>query len=189
MAALPFIYDSPRRNMQMQSTLTQLSLVVILMAGFLTACSEQPVSAEQQIRTLIGQAETAAENKNLDDLKNLIADDYRDSQGHDKKTVSRLLAFYFLRHQSIYLLTRIHSITVAGTDQTGKQTGKLTGKQSGTYASISLSVAMAGTPFPENLSNFRADFFNFDIVMMQTDEEDWQVWQADWRRSDLQDFL
>lgn len=154
--------------------------VVFSAVLFLAACSGPTDSPEQQIRALLEQAESAAEDKNIDDLKSLIADDYQDSQGNDKKTLGRLLVFYFLRHQSIYLLSRIHTITFAP-DETGAKTGD--------YANISLSVAMAGTPFPENLSHFRADFFHFDIVLVKTGAEDWQVTQADWRRSDWQDFL
>jgi hypothetical protein len=163
------------------NTVTGLLISLISAVFLLSACSGETDSPEQQIRTLIGQAESAAENKKLDELKQLIADDYRDSQGNDSKNVNRLLLFYFLRHQSIYLLTRIHSIALTDDDQTGNPAGD--------YANISLSVAMAGTPFPENLSNFRADFFHFNIVMAKVDGSDWKVTQADWRRSDLKDFL
>ena len=164
---------------------TSLLCIVILAIFLLSACSSEPKSAEDQIRNVIAAAKTSAEDKELGELKDLITDDYQDSHGNDKKAISRLLTLYFLRNKSIYLLTRVNSINLAPAESAS---------QANQQANVSILVAMAGTPFPENLlsedlGGFRADFIHFDIVMINTGGADWQVRQADWRRADIKDFL
>lgn len=151
-------------------------ILTIVLGVLLSACSEEPESAEAQIRAVIGQAADAAQNKELGELKDLIADDYQDDQGYDKKNISRLLALYFFRNQSIYLSTRIDSITLDSADNARQ-------------ANVVLLVAMAGTPLPDDLRGFSADLMRFDIIMVNQGGADWQLQSAAWRRADIQDFL
>jgi hypothetical protein len=75
----------------------------------LAACSRHS-SPEAEIRELIERAATAAEERNVRDLRALIADDYADERGLDRKAVENLLRLHVLRQQSIHLFVRVRGI-------------------------------------------------------------------------------
>ena len=75
----------------------------------LAACSRQP-SPEAEIRELIERAATAAEARDVRDLRAMIADDYADERGLDRKAVENLLRLHVLRQQSIHLFVRVRGI-------------------------------------------------------------------------------
>lgn len=81
---------------------------VLLLA--LAACSGQPESLETEIRAFVAKAESAAEQRNSGELRALIAEDYLDAQGHDRKTIEQLIRLHVFRNQSIHALTRIRAI-------------------------------------------------------------------------------
>jgi hypothetical protein len=150
------------------------TIATIIMLLGLSACGEDPKSPEIQLREHIATAETAAENRDLDTLRDMVAEQYSDDRGLDKETVLQLLRRYFFRHRSIYLLTRIQNIDLPYADQ----------------AQVSAFVAMAGQPIDtaQTLRLIRADLYRFDLVFKAKDQTDWQVINASWRRAKLDDF-
>ncbi len=148
-------------------------LAALLLPG-LISCSSQPGTPEAQVRALLKQAETAAENKDSRVLRGFISEKYSDSQGQDKKAVEAILRYYFLRNESIHLLTRVQPITFPEPSR----------------AQAVVLVAMAGQPIPnpQQLERLHADLNRFAITFAREDKE-WKVIDAEWRRAELADFI
>ena len=144
----------------------------------LSGCGSNTSSAEDQIRALVGQGELAAEDRSVRKLRAMLTEDYSDSHGYSKKNISNILRAIFFRHQSVHLLVRIQSITFPeGASASDPQ-----------QATLNVSVAMGGTPLPDNLEGARADFINFTVQLRKVDDE-WLVYGADWRRAKVEDFI
>jgi hypothetical protein len=139
-----------------------------------SACGGDPATPEARIRALLAGAEAAAEAKDAGGLKELVSDAYADDQGQDKRAVMGLVTFYFMRHQTIHLLTRVDRIELA--DDGSARAG--------------VFVAMAGTPILglDDLARLRADLYRFDFALAE-ENDDWRVTSASWRRAETADFL
>lgn len=148
--------------------------LMLLMALALSACSSDSGSPEEQIRVLVTQAQTAAEAREMGPLRTLIAEDYADSQGNDRKAIENLLRIYFMRNQSVHLLTRIREIQVASPD----------------HATVSVAAAMAGRAIanPGELAGLNANLYRFDLELIRRDGA-WRVQRATWEPARLDDFL
>lgn len=147
-----------------------LLAALLLLAG----CSGEENSPEARIRQLLAQAEQAVERRSLDDSLALLADDYHDSQGHDRKAIARALFVYFQRNRQIHLLTRVSDIRLH--------------PQEGS-ADVTLLVATAGVPLEsfDALVSIRADLHRFDLLLRETGD-DWLIQSAQWRRAQPADF-
>lgn len=66
---------------------------------------------------LVDEVETLAEARDAGELRALIADDYRDTNGRDASDVRNLLHAWLVAHPSVNLLTRIDAIELEGTEQ------------------------------------------------------------------------
>lgn len=141
---------------------------------FTGACSSGPDSPEAQVRALLQQGEVAAEKKESATLRQMISEKYADNQGQDKKAVEAILRYYFLRNESIHLLTRIRQISFPRPD----------------IAQVDVMVAMAGQPIADagQLERLRADLHRFEITLADENKE-WKVIRAEWRRAEFADFL
>ena len=140
----------------------------------IAACSPPASSPETEIRQFIARAQVAGEERNLRDLRGLIADDYSDDQGRDRKAVEGLIRLHVLRHQSIHLFTRIRDIALTGPD----------------HAKVSVAAALAGRPVAsaDQLIGLNADLYRFDFALIRRGQDDWQVLHAAWERAKLDDF-
>jgi hypothetical protein len=149
-------------------------IFLLAVVSFFGACSPGRDNPEAQVRALLAQGETAAEKKESGVLRQLISEKYSDSQGQDKKAVDAVLRYYFLRNQSIHLLTRIRQISFPQPD----------------LAQADVMVAMAGQPISdaEELERLRADLHRFEITLARENGE-WKVIRAEWRRAEFADFL
>jgi hypothetical protein len=138
------------------------------------ACGGDPSTPEARIRALLSGAEAAAEAKDAGAFKKWVSDRYADDRGQDRQAVMGLVTFYFMRHQTIHLLTRVDAIEIA---------------EDGS-ARAGVFVAMAGTPIlgVDNLARLRADLYHFDFALAE-EGGDWRVTSADWRRAESSDFL
>ncbi len=153
----------------LQAALTALALLPLL------GCWPEPSSPEGQLRALFAEAEKAAEARDAGVLKDLISERYADRRGHDQQAIVGLINFYFFRHKSIHLLTRIGSPRFLQP----------------TRAEVKAFVAMAGQPIPAGaeLSRLRADLHRFDFELVRGAEGEWKVTRAEWRRAQISDFL
>ena len=145
---------------------------LVWMVMLLQACSDDTVSAEDEIRRLIDTGVTAAENRDLDSLGELMHDDYRDHKGYGKKQLSRLLRGYFFQHKNIHLFTRIDEIELL--DET--------------RATVRLHVAMAGSAISgiDALSALRARVYRFELELIRQD--DWLLRHALWKPANIVDL-
>lgn len=147
-----------------------LSWIVVLT---LAACSRES-SPEAEIRELVARAATAAEERNVRDLRAMIADDYADDRGLDRKAVENLIRIHVLRQQSIHLFARVRGIEFPESDR----------------ALASVAVAMAGRPVAraDDLVGLTADLYRFDLELVRHGRSDWKVRRAAWEPARLEDF-
>lgn len=141
----------------------------------LSACASQPESPEEQLRARLAQAEAAAEQRDLDAIRELLSESYRDAYGHTNHTVIRRLNVYFLQNRSIHLLTRVDSLAFADS----------------THATASVLVAMAGHPIedPGPVALARAAIYRFVFTFADEGHGTWRVTHASWQRATAGDFF
>jgi len=129
---------------------------------FLTACGGGSATApEEALRAWVAAAEAAAEDKDRRRLLAMISENYADSRGNDHEQIGNIFRLYFLRQQSIAILTSIDDIEVMGQ----------------TAAQIGLTVGIAGTD--ASALGIRADAYKFELELEHTDDE-WQLIGARW---------
>jgi hypothetical protein len=150
------------------------SAILLSAALSTTACRSQPDTPEAQIRALIAKAETAAEEKDIGTLKDLISETYSGREGEPKRDVVRVIGFYLLRNKSIHLLTQVRRVALPEPKR----------------AEATLFVAMAGRRIDaiDQLSGLRADIYRVDLTLADEAEGDWQVTRAAWRQADVTDL-
>ena len=149
-------------------------LILLSCLLFMPACSDEPDSAEQQVRQFIEQAEQQIEQRNTSGLKELISENYRDNRNLDQKGILRLALGYFLGHQNIHLFTHIKEIHITKPEQ----------------AHVKLFAATTGQPVSsmDSFINIRAQLYLFELSLIKEDDE-WQVNQARWRRARINEML
>lgn len=152
----------------------RLGLVALVWLLLLAACQRERPAPEAQVRALIQSAVTAAEQKRVGALRDMISERYQDDQAQDKRAVENLLRLQFLRNESLHLFARIQSVTLAQADR----------------AQAVVLVAMAGVPIAsaQELALLRADLHRFEIDFIQESKQ-WRVQRAAWRRAEPAEFL
>jgi hypothetical protein len=152
----------------------RIGLLGFVVAMLLTGCRGERVSPEDQVRALINSAATAAEQKSLGTLRDMISEKYADDQGQNKRAVEGLLRLHFLRNETVHLYAHIQSVTLPQPDR----------------AQASVLVAMAGVPIAsvQALPALRADLHRFELDFVREDKT-WRVQRAAWRRPELVEFL
>jgi hypothetical protein len=138
------------------------------------ACSRPPPTPEDEIRQRVAVLEDAVRKKDITTLKAHISGRYRDEEQRDKQALKAILAYYFLQHRSIHLLTRIESLRFP---------------QPGT-AEITIFAAMAGTQIPDAswLPRLQADVYRFDATWEKETDGVWRLLEASWHPATTEDF-
>jgi hypothetical protein len=151
----------------------QVGLLVVA-ALALAACRGERDTPEAQVRKLIQGAVSAAEQKDLGTLRDMISERYTDEFGQDKRGAENLLRLQFLRNEALHLYARIPTITLPQPDR----------------AQAIVLVAMAGVPITSeaDLPALRADFHRFEVELTREDKV-WRVLRATWRRAEPGEFL
>ncbi|MGB5244962.1 MAG: hypothetical protein WBN34_00300 [Woeseia sp.] len=137
------------------------SLLPIAALLLLCACSAERTPPEEALRQWVAAAELAAEEKDRSALLDMISPDYVDARGNDRPAIDRLLRIWFLRQNTIALLTKIDSIEV----------------YNDTAARLQLTVGMAATN--NNVLGLSADAYRFELDMVLSDD-DWALIAARW---------
>jgi len=145
-----------------------VSLVVV-------GCSRDKTSPEQQVLRTIAQGLAAAERRSVDDLRDLVTDDFQDNHGHDRRRILGLLRIYFLQHQSIHLFAQTKSIRFPD-----PQT-----------ADAVIVVAMAGQPIktPEAAQRLHANIYRFEMRFVSGGGGTWKAARANWDIAQLSDLF
>jgi hypothetical protein len=152
----------------------RIGLLGLVVAMLLTGCRGERVSPEDQVRALINSAATAAGQKNLGTLRDMISEKYTDDQGQNKRAVEGLLRLHFLRNETVHLYAHIQSVTLPQPDR----------------AQATVLVAMAGVPIAsaQELPALRADLHRFELDFVR-EGKTWRAQRAGWRRAELGEFL
>jgi hypothetical protein len=145
-----------------QSGVISMRFPVIAMVFALTsACGGPPDAPEEALRRWVADAQAAAEREDRDALMSMLSENYADARSNDYEDVGQMLGFWFLRHDSVVLISKIDEITVSGS----------------TAALITLSVGMAGAN--DAALGFSADAYRFELELEQDDDE-WLLIAARW---------
>jgi hypothetical protein len=142
--------------------------VVILMQ----ACSGGRESPEAEIQSFIKSAVEAAENRNINDINDLVHANYLDQKGYNRQRLGGLLRAYFFRHKDIYLFTKIEEIDLHAENE----------------AMVRLYVAMAGSVISDvdAISSLQAQIYQFELQLIK--EDDWLLHHASWRPASIIDL-
>ena len=127
---------------------------IALIGALLAAgCGGGADTPESELRAWVAAAEEEAEARDRRALIKRVADSYIDGRGNNRDSVDKLFRYYFLRQQSVVLLSNIETIEVFGD----------------TAAEVVLTVGMAGSSGGLNLS---ADAYRFELELEKR-EGDW----------------
>jgi len=144
----------------MMTALTRIAILPVLF--FLQACGDvQPGDPEAEIRAWVEMMQAAAEDKDRSTIIEHLSNSYTDARGNTRADIDARLRVYFLRQNSISLLTKIDEISIVAD----------------TAAEVSLTVGMAGT----NNSAFgiSADAYRFELEL-EHDGDNWLLLSARW---------
>ncbi|HPF58323.1 MAG TPA: hypothetical protein P5149_14960 [Candidatus Competibacteraceae bacterium] len=146
----------------------------LALALVLTACGGSPESPETEIQTFIAKVQTAAEERNARELRSLIAKDYIDIHGNDRKAIEGLIHLHILRNQSIHVFTRIQAIEFPEPER----------------ALVIVMAALASRPVAraDELAGLNANLYRFNLELIRHGRDDWLVQHAAWETAQLADF-
>jgi hypothetical protein len=138
----------------------------------LGACSDKPLSREEQVKQFIDKGINAAEDRSHRDLGELIDEGYLDQKGLNKTQLIKLSKLYFFRHKNIFLFTKIDEIDFVTENE----------------AAVSLHVAMAGSTISSAsaLLNLRARIYRFELELVKKDG--WLLRDASWSPASMTDM-
>lgn len=147
--------DNPPRQHRMR--LLKIALIVALFQG----CNGQKDTPEEAVRRWVADAQSAAENEDRDALISMLSRNYMDARGNDIKAVDQMLRYYFLRQDSVVLISNIGEVAVSGD----------------TAALVKLTAGMAGSN--GGAPGFSADAYRFELELEYNGDE-WQLIAARW---------
>jgi hypothetical protein len=138
-----------------------LVVFCMLPCVLLQGCGGAGDSPEDELRRWVSSAQAAVEAEDRATLMNMLAENYADARGNDRNAIDQVLRFYFLRQDSLVLLSKIEEITISGE----------------TAAIVKLTAAMAGAN--NAASGFSADAYRFELELEHYDD-DWLLVAARW---------
>ena len=151
-----------------------LGLLLLLLQA-VSGCSGEPGALPQeQLRAVLNAAEREIEAKDLSAVMERVDPDYRDGKGRDKRQLRALLAGYFFRHPSIFVISRIEQIELIQPD----------------FARVTLFAGLAGSAQEAAgpLQGWRGNLLRLELEFRQADAADWLLIKADWRPARREDF-
>lgn len=135
--------------------------VIALVLALASACGGPPDAPEEALRRWVADAQAAAEREDRDALMSMLSENYADARGNGYDDVGQMLGFWFLRQDSVVLISKIDEIAVSD----------------GTAALVTLSIGMAGAN--DAALGFSADAYRFELELEQDDDE-WLLIAARW---------
>ena len=143
-----------------ESSWKSAGLALIVLAA-LTACSAPLSEPEEALRDWVKRGVEAAESKQRRALMAMVSPAYADARGNNRDGIEGMLRIYFLRMNTVELLTSIEEISVIGDSA----------------AEVVLKVGMAGTH--DGVLGFSADAYRFAFELQRQDDE-WRLISARW---------
>jgi ketosteroid isomerase-like protein len=140
----------------------------------LVGCSDEPQSPEVQLTQLIEAAEQAVEARDLSAVMDYVDQDYRDAGHRDRSQLRGLLAGYFMRHPSIYVVSKIDRI-----DLPSQGEAKVV-----IFAGLAASAKAAAGP----LTGWRGNLLRLDLGFRFNSDGEWHLHSASWRPARREDF-
>jgi len=137
------------------------SAFIITACLWLIACNSSATGPEQALREWVADVELAVTEKDRRGLLDMMSENYTDARGNDRSSINDLLRFYFLRQQTVRLVTKIDEIKVSGE----------------TAADVLLTVGMAGTN--DGALGLSADAYKFHFEL-ENDGDNWVLIGARW---------
>ncbi len=134
-------------------------------AALLLAGCGAPNSPEAEVRTVVAEAEAAAEARDASRLFDLIDPGYRDPQGNGAEELKRYLRGWLIAHQSVRLITRVDSVEFPAEG----------------LARVRATVGMLGREAGGEAWDLAADVYDLDVTLAR-DGGEWRVTRAEWRR-------
>jgi len=135
----------------------------VALTMLLCACSGPSIGPEAEIRSWLDRGVAAAEAKERGEILDMISPSYADSRGYNRSRIGDVLRVYFLRMNSIELLTTVNEIEMMGE----------------TAAKVLVTVGMAGTK--DSLLGFSADAYQFSLELEKI-AGDWLLISAQWNQ-------
>ena len=148
-----------RQNQRLLAIPASLLALVVFLS--LSACGGPASAPEEEIREWVRAGVEAAQAKERRRLVGMISPAYVDARGNQRDGIEGILRWYFLRMNSVQLVTSIEDITVIGD----------------TAAEVVVKVAMAGTH--DGVLGFSADAYRFALEL-ERGSDDWQLISARW---------
>lgn len=143
----------------MMARVTRIALMLVL--AIFASCGSDVSDPEEQVRTWVRAMHEAAEEKARGDILDGISPAYVDARGNSRDDIDKLLRVYFLRQNTVTLLSNIDEVNVIG----------------GTAAEVSMTVGMAGTN--DSALGISADAYRFELEL-ELDSDDWLLISARW---------
>jgi hypothetical protein len=137
------------------------ALAAAFLCLWLAGCGGPTQGPEAALRAWVALGQERAEAKDRRGLVDMISPGYVDARGNSRDDISDLLRIYFLRTQSVALITKIDELNVYG-DDAGK---------------VALTVGMAGTH--DGTFGFSADAYRFEMEL-ERDGGNWLLMSARW---------
>jgi hypothetical protein len=150
----------------------RVSLALLAAAGLLS-CGESS-SPEDELRTLVAEGVRAAEEGDLDALVELVAEDYADDRGNDRRALRLTVGYYLRSYGTLHLLHRVTGVEIEAEGE----------------SRIAFAVAMAARPIggAGDLAELEADLMRVELRAARR-EGDWKVVWARWEPGSPGDFL
>jgi hypothetical protein len=157
----------------MESRLTRLASICCLATAL--ACGGDPLSPEEQVRTVIEAMEQAAEEGDVSAFKAIVSERYEDHYGHDKRSLAAYVTFHVMRHSHRRFFARVRSVEI-------RDDGR---------AEVVVVAAVSGRDVSgiEELVGLQADVYKIDMDLDDEGDGDWRVVWAQWKRTPPTDLL
>lgn len=146
-----------------RATTTSLRAALLAAAALTGACGPGG-GPEQELRSLIDEAEAAAESRDTGHFRGLISRDYVDARGNSRDDLINWLRGYFLTHQRVEIVTRVEDIDVSRDE----------------VANIGLAIVSMTWRGGERFGGFGGDVERIDLELVR-EAGGWRIIGASWR--------
>ncbi|MBI5048489.1 MAG: hypothetical protein HZB54_06055 [Deltaproteobacteria bacterium] len=107
---LPSLFPDFSRFSLFASYFLLISSCLLLL---LSACAKRP-SEEDKLKAIVNKAAESAQDKDIDEIRRHISKSYKDQEGNDYDGVRRILAYHFIRAETVSIFVRSVDAEIKG---------------------------------------------------------------------------